>query len=74
MVLYTGENCSWVQEDILRVEQVCEAESKKYNFPLSIAMGYTLNKKDEKLEEIHKRADDAMYEWKMEMKKMIAAG
>lgn len=58
-----------MQEDILRVEQVCEAESKKYNFPLSIAMGYTLNRKNEKLEEIHKRADDAMYERKIEMKK-----
>lgn len=69
VVLYTGDNCSRMQEDIQRVEQVCEAESKKYNFPLSIAMGYTLNKKNEKLEEIHKRADDAMYERKMEMKK-----
>ncbi|MCM1157678.1 MAG: diguanylate cyclase [Bacteroidales bacterium] len=69
VVLYTGENCSRIQEDIRRVEQVCEAESKKYNFPLSIAMGYTLNQKDEKLEQIHKRADDAMYERKMEMKK-----
>lgn len=69
VALYTGEDCSKMQEDILRVEQVCEAESKKYNFPLSIAMGYTLNKKGEKLEEIHKRADDAMYKRKMEMKK-----
>lgn len=68
VVLYTGEDCCRMQEDILRVEQVCEAESQKYNFPLSIAMGYTLNKKGEKLEEIHKRADDAMYERKMEMK------
>lgn len=69
VVLYTGEDCLRMQEDILRVEQVCEMESKKYNFPLSIAMGYTLNKKGEKLEEIHKRADDAMYRRKMEMKK-----
>lgn len=69
VVLYTGEDCTRMQEDILRVEQVCEAESKKYNFPLSIAMGYTLNRKNEKLEEIHKRADDAMYERKIEMKK-----
>lgn len=69
VVLYTGDNCSRMQEDILRVEQVCEAESKKYNFPLSIAMGHTLNRKGEKLEEIHKRADDAMYERKMEMKR-----
>lgn len=69
VVLYIGEDCSRMQEDIRRVEQVCEAESKKYNFPLSIAMGYTLNKRDEKLEEIHKRADDAMYVRKMEMKK-----
>ncbi|MCM1181040.1 MAG: diguanylate cyclase [Clostridium sp.] len=69
VVLYTGEDCSRMQEDIQRVEQVCEAESKKYNFPLSIAMGYTMNRKNEKLEEIHKRADDAMYERKMEMKR-----
>lgn len=69
VVLYVGDDCSRMQEDILRVEQVCEAESKKYNFPLSIAMGYTLNKKDERLEEVHKRADDAMYERKMEMKR-----
>lgn len=69
VVLYVGDDCSRMQEDIRRVEQVCEAESKKYNFPLSIAMGYTLNKKDERLEEIHKRADDAMYERKMEMKR-----
>lgn len=69
VVLYVGENCSKMEEDILRVEQVCESESKKYNFPLSIAMGYTLNEQGEKLEEIHKRADDAMYERKMEMKK-----
>ena len=69
VVLYTGEDCSRMQEDIRRVEQVCETESRKYKFPLSIAMGYTLNKENEKLEEIHKRADDAMYERKMEMKK-----
>ncbi|MCM1272383.1 MAG: diguanylate cyclase [Clostridium sp.] len=69
VVLYVGENCSKMQEDIRKVEQVCEEESKKYNFPLSIAMGHTLNQKGEKLEEIHKRADDAMYVRKMEMKK-----
>lgn len=69
VVLYTGEDCSRMQEDVLRVEQVCKAESQKYDFPLSIAMGFTLSKKGEKLEEIHKRADDAMYKRKMEMKK-----
>lgn len=69
VVLYVGENCSRMQEEIKKVERRCEVESKKYNFPLSIAMGYTLNKTGEKLEEIHKRADDAMYERKMEMKK-----
>lgn len=69
VVLYTGDNCSQMEADIQRVEKVCERESEKYNFPLSIAMGHTLNKMGEKLEEIHKRADDAMYERKLEMKR-----
>lgn len=69
VVLYIGENCSYMAEDIVKVEQVCEEESKNHNFLLSIAMGYTLNKKNEKLETTHKRADDAMYVRKMEMKK-----
>ncbi len=69
VVLYVGENCLQIQEDIMKVERSCEAESKKYDFPLSIAMGYALNKIGEKIEKIYKRADDAMYERKMEMKK-----
>lgn len=69
VVLYTGEDCSRMEEDVLRVEQVCESEGKKYNFPLSIAMGCALNRNGEKLEAVHKRADDAMYERKKEMKK-----
>lgn len=69
VVLYVGENCSHMAEDIVKVEQVCKEESKNHNFPLSIAMGYVLNEKNEKLESTHKRADDAMYVRKMEMKK-----
>ncbi len=69
VALYIGEAVSHMQEDISKVERVCEEESKKYSFPLSIAMGYALNKQGETLQEIHKRADDAMYERKIELKK-----
>lgn len=69
VALYIGEAVSRMQGDICKVERVCEEESEKYSFPLSIAMGYTVNKQGETLQEIHKRADDAMYERKMEMKK-----
>lgn len=69
VAIYIGDNCQFITKDIERVEKTCISESRKYDFPLSIAMGFSTTESNHDLSKVQEQADANMYKRKLQMKK-----